>query len=157
MRYFKINNSRSFTLLELIVVITIVTVISCLALPNLSKTTERAFEEDALLQLQAIYNVEQTYFSRDNDYYPAAGNTATITEVNDNLVLSILPNGFVYECVNDPPPGIGVFCSATRDSGGYGILIKLDETLTPKSQIWTMVNPNPCCYVLPCPRLGQCL
>jgi len=157
MPFFIHKNNRSFTLMELIVVVIIVSVLASLAIPNLFKSVEQNYEMDAMIQLRSIYNVEQVFLTRTGGFWPTELTIfAYVDTINDDLALSVLPNGFTYLCSNNPS-GDGPVCTAERENGQYRIKIRHDQPLTPYTSIFEDTGPNPCCDLTPCPRLGPCL
>ena len=120
---------KAFTIVELVMVVTLIGIMAIFAIPNYSKAVEKAHEKDASSNLSAIYAGQKIYFNNNNTYAaPASVNTTA--NINTTLGLGIIGNGVSYIC----PTGTGaVFsCQANRDTGAYKLKV-------------TESNPTPCC------------
>lgn len=102
---------KAFSLMELMVVVTITGVVAAFAIPNYQKSVNLSAAKDAVNNLKIIAAAQQLYSSRNGSYYPSAG-TVNVFQINSNLHLSILQQqGIVYSCTNTAP-----HCSAAKGS-----------------------------------------
>jgi prepilin-type N-terminal cleavage/methylation domain-containing protein len=82
--------TEAFTLIELLIVLVIIGILTALAVPNFTKTRERALDRDAQTTLRLIQAGEKIYYMNFNSYYPASGVTENnLSAINANLSLSI--------------------------------------------------------------------
>ena len=63
---------KGFTLMELMVVVIIIGVIAAFAIPNYSKSIQKAHERDMLVQLTSIHASNLLYRSYDGKYWNTA-------------------------------------------------------------------------------------
>ena len=102
------------------VVVMIVGIVAAFAVPNYTKSVERAHRKDAENNLILIHAAQQLYAARNNgSYMPSAAGNDALAQINANLGLNIIANGMIYTC-----PGGGVFfrCNAMRDGGTVFII-----------------------------------
>ncbi len=84
-----------FTLNELLVVLIIIGVLVALAMPNFTKTRERALDKEAQTSLRLIQAAEKIYRVKVNTYYPNGG-SATQADINTNLTLDLTSQSWLY-------------------------------------------------------------
>lgn len=84
-----IPDRRSFTFIEIIVVIVIVGLLAALALPQFGTSKERSFDKEAKLNLQSIQEAEATYKMEKGTYYPGASSTGNPGLINANLKVGL--------------------------------------------------------------------
>lgn len=82
---------KSFTLLELLVVIIIVGVLGTLGITNYMAAKEKALDKEAISNLKLIQSAEKIYQMETDTYYPDTppDPQTDIAEINDNLKLSL--------------------------------------------------------------------
>ena len=73
-----LGNKRGFTLLEVLIVIVILGVIAGLAIPIYAAQVERARAQEALMNLGALRESAQRFYSSYNSYTPTTPGTMTI-------------------------------------------------------------------------------
>ena len=139
------RTKRAFTLAEILIVIVIIGILASIALPNYYKTIERSHLRDAENNLMAIHAANRIFFTETGDYWPNGG-PFYLTDINNNLRLSIVANGFTYFCLGSAPLNFYV-CVADRDPAA-----------TPRYRVTVTqvpINPgvNPICSAMsePCP------
>jgi len=108
---------RAFTLLEILMVVMIVTILAGLGMPQYFKTRERALGNEAIANLKLIAAAEKIYRMENNQYYPASDTESNISNINNNLKLSLVENNWHYSITG----GASTFTAAADrlGSGGY--------------------------------------
>lgn len=66
---FKINNSRGFTLIELMIVIAILAIVSAIAIPAYNGYITSARMSEAKNNISALKLAQEEYFLENNDYF----------------------------------------------------------------------------------------
>lgn len=121
---------RAFTLLELLVVLIIVGIMAGIAIPNYTKTRERALNREAQTALSLIQAAERIYRLRNPTYY----GSLVLDDINDNLKLSLSSQVWTYSIV----AGANAFTASARRS----------PTGTPWDRSWDIDQddngPNAC-------------
>ncbi len=107
--------TKAFTLVEVVVTAIIVGILAMTAIPNLLKSIQRSYGQDALRNLVAIYGAQQNYFQNNNGAYLSP---CTINCINGtgsaSLGLNIVSTGgTVYSCPN------GTACTATNGNANF--------------------------------------
>ncbi|MBW2578723.1 MAG: prepilin-type N-terminal cleavage/methylation domain-containing protein [Deltaproteobacteria bacterium] len=131
-----------FTLLELMMVVTVIGVLAAIAIPLLSTYQLRSKSAEAKTNLGAIRVLEETYYSENQIYRsanaePAAipGSVATAFDsVNSDFeLLGFVPQGYVYFSygVAVSADGAGFTADAAADIDGDGFV-----------QYWGYANPD---------------
>ena len=95
---------KAFTFMELMVVVTIVGIVAGFAIPNYTRSVERAYRKDGENNLLMIGAAQRIYAARNNGQYLAAPD---VNAINSGLGLAIIPNEMTYLCTS-------VSCSAVR-------------------------------------------
>lgn len=130
--------STAFTLTELMIVIIILGIIVGFALPNYQKSLQKAYEKDAIIQLQAIKAANQLYQAQTGDYLVGSG--FDLDDINSNLRLNILSNNMTY--TYESADGSDFLATASWVSGSNNFTIQIDEL--------PMSTSNPCCVSANC-------
>ena len=128
---------KSFTMVELIVVMVIIGIIAVFSVPNFMKTINRARARDAVLNLNVIHASNVLYKIRNSINV----NQGTIALINGALGLSINPNGATYVCN-------GATCVATNGGAGFTVTATLANPLCTTAG---GLCPNPSCAGANCP------
>lgn len=82
-----------FTLIELMVVLIIVSILAGLAIPNFSRTRERALDKEAQTALRLIQAAERVYMSKFGTYL---GSLANVSTINSNLQLDLTSQSWSF-------------------------------------------------------------
>lgn len=93
----------AFTIMELVIVVTMVGVMAAFIIPNYRGTVDRANEKAAVNNLRIIYAAQQMRNNTGAGYYYTFGapcNAGDTQNINNNLNLSVLNDGFNYCCTN---------------------------------------------------------
>ena len=111
---------KSFTLIELVMVIIIIGILAAIAIPNISRSNMIAKESAAQSNLRIISSALEDY-STVNDNYPTAESQltgATPSYLNQSFCGNTL-NGYTYSCIF-PNPADGTYTiTATPSSCGH--------------------------------------
>ena len=134
---------KSFTLIEIIVVLVIMSLMAGFGIPSFSKAIQNAEKNEAVLNLKVIHAASVLYKARTG-YYPQAG---SIESINLGLKLNIIANGAFYKC--DQSTRMCWACSDVDcSSPGFIIAVSLSR---PLAEGGTCSNPaidgiNPGCW-----------
>lgn len=138
---------KGMTLMELLVTVTIIGIVSSIAIPNFTVSVERSHVRDATTQLISIWAANQIFRAQNGRYWPLAGQTFPLGGaggINDSLALGIIPNGMTYSCTGAGAVAPGTFsCTATR--GGY-VLTVTDAVISAPPLV---LGSNPSCAGCP--------
>jgi len=139
---------KGFTILELMITVTIAGIITAFAIPNYTASLERAIEKDIIKQMNLIHAAQNSYFARSgNQYIP---NTTTVAALNTALDLSIIANGNTYTIVR----GVGgtTYQLSVSRGGATAMTINMtDDAWDPK---FAGAQGNPRCIPIGnCPSL----
>lgn len=114
-----IMDKKSFTLIELMVTIVIISIIASFALVNYNRAVERSRGQDAKNQLGSIHAANGIYFAKKNIYWPEDSTTYdldSINGINQSLGLAIIANDMTYSCTGTD--GTTFSCVAKRIVSG---------------------------------------
>ena len=106
-------NRKAFTLIELIAVVIIVAIVAAFAIPNYTKTIERAHLKDATGNLIAVHAAQQVRYSEQGKYWPESATTVDLASINTNLKLNIIAQSMTYTCTGNAT-GTTFTCDAVR-------------------------------------------
>ncbi|TAN59424.1 type II secretion system protein [bacterium] len=90
-----------FSLMELLVVLIIVGILAALAIPNYTRTRERAIDKEAQTVLSLVQAAERMYRLKSSTYY----GSAVLSDINDNLKLNLAPQRWNYSIPAADPAG----------------------------------------------------
>jgi len=114
---------KGFTLIELIIVITIIGVLVAIALPSYSTMMNKGAATAAQNNLTTIYKAEKSYYFANSSVYCTGACANSLATINTSLAvppalsLNITDNTFTYSCSNVA----GFTCTAT----GAGITLTI--------------------------------
>ena len=72
---FKKHNKFGFTLIELMIVVVIIGILASMATPRFMRTSVKAKQSEAKLNLKQIYTMENAYRQEKDTYYPGDRST----------------------------------------------------------------------------------
>ena len=123
---------HSFTLIEMMTVVVIVTILVALAVPNYLATREGAVDKEATSALRLVYAANKQYFAKSEFFYPVSGSNNNIATINGNLSIDLNANNWVYTLSGT---GATYTAQATRNGRTWSV---------------SQANPTPTCT-------GSCL
>ena len=132
-----------FTLMELMVVVTIVGLVAAFAIPDYTKSVEKTHLKDAQNNLMLIHAAQQMYFAQNNNiYWPGgAGAAGALAAINSGLGLNIIANGMTYSCSQTLTTNFT--CTAVR-TGATAFTVTITEAAV-------SLGTNPSCTAGACP------
>ncbi|MBU3934261.1 MAG: type II secretion system GspH family protein [Candidatus Omnitrophica bacterium] len=84
-----IDTKAGISLIELIVVVTVIGILASIAIPNFIKTMETTKAREAISSLGQIRAGEIIYRSEENTYWPAGSTESNVATINSQLRLSL--------------------------------------------------------------------
>jgi len=135
---------KGFTLMELMVVVIIIGIIAAFAIPNYSKSVQKAHERDMLTQLTSIHASNLLYRSYDGKYWDTGGTLQNdLAVINSTLSINIIANGGTTYTYNSAD---GSSYTATASWDAY--TLKVTEAAIDAA--------NPCCDIGVCLAVAAC-
>ena len=92
----KVLGKKSFTLIEILAVIIIIGILASLAFPGFTVSKEHVLDKEAKSNLVIIQGAEKIVRVETGAYYPAAGNTSIMTDMNSNLGINLPTSGISW-------------------------------------------------------------
>lgn len=137
---------NAFTLIELMIVVTLIGIIAAFAIPNYQKSIRKQHERDAIIQLTTIHAANEIYNAQTGEYL--TGNYG-LNGINSNLQIHVLANGMIYLYDDLGSIGASYEATATLDDA-TPFTIKLNNN--------PIGSGNPCCDTggADCPSLPDC-
>ena len=138
-----------FTLIELIIILTILGVTMVLFYPNFNKSAQVAYSQAAKNNLMAIYSAQVNYFNNNNGVYclnTSASPCDTLSDINTSLNLNISDGVYSYTCCANGANGFK--CWATN--GAATCAAQTGNTqwqVTNGAVVLTGAGLNPSCNV----------
>jgi len=138
---------KAFTLVELIVVVILLGAIAGFALPNYTRSIQRAHEQDMVAQLTTIHAANLMYRTRNDTYWDTGGAVVNdLAIINNTLGLNIISNDGTTYAYSSPAGGATYTAEALWVFGPNNYLIRV-------RQIGLATgggSPNPCCVNANC-------
>ena len=122
--------NRAFTLMELLIVVTIIGILAAFAIPNYSQSVLKAHERDIIVQLSSIHAANLIYRAQNDDEY-LIGNDLDIDAINTALGIGIVANEVDYSYTSND----GQTYTCTADYNG-------DFDLTITEAVLSATNPS---------------
>ena len=137
-------NKKSFTLMEIIIVIVLISVVAAFGIPSYRRAILRSRERQAIVNLELIHAAASFYGTQAGGFLP--GNNRDIDFINQNFGLRVAAtNGTVYEYDSADPASFDIKVEITNLGGGSFFDIQMDEG--------PISSTNPCCEA----GTGACL
>lgn len=84
-----LERRAGFTLVELIVVVIILGILGTIAIPAFQVTNEKSLSKEAIANLKLISAGEKIFRMENNTYYPSSGSESNVTNIFNNLRVSL--------------------------------------------------------------------
>ena len=122
---------RAITLIELLLVISLIAILSGIAIPNYIKAKEHALGQEASANLLLIAAAERAYrMEQGGSYYPTTASTVSIlSTINDNLNLALSSTNWSYSITTTGSNPSTAF-TATADRVSTDCLYEMKDTYT---------------------------
>ena len=133
MQQYQSLNKKGFTLVELLVVISILATLMAVLLPNLMGSRQRARDSKKIQELQTVKNALRLYYN-DEQIYPGAVDDVPDTDLSGKLV-DYLPG----------VAGVGYTYYRTNSGDGFNLCTYLEQGAGDsdvESQMGCGVNPD---------------
>ena len=138
------NNDKAFTMIEIIVTLSILGVLLTIALPNYQRSIRRAQARDAVNSLLAIQSGQAFYRQNNNDFCKST--CSNVTDINLKLGTNIIVGGNTgvtgFDC-----NAVNNVCRAVL-SGPINLDLRLNEGINQSNGVvYCEATPvsNPCC------------
>ncbi|MDD5691910.1 MAG: prepilin-type N-terminal cleavage/methylation domain-containing protein [Candidatus Omnitrophica bacterium] len=122
---------RSFTIIEIIIVVIIIGILAALALPGFGVTKERTLDKEAKASLMLIQAAEEIYKMENKFYFPYPGGSVNQISgeggINDKLKVGLPPNQANWTYIIDTSVVSNEKATATRVGAG--------------GRVWTILFP----------------
>lgn len=115
----KVSKHEGFTLTEILTTVVILAVLAGVAIPNFSRSKDKALANQAIATLRTIRTAERMYVSREGTYLPCIGTAAVVaTCLKNHLGIEVAPANYSFSVA----AGATTF-SATATGGGQTIIL----------------------------------
>src|SRR3990167_1739877 len=95
----RIKYSKSFTLIELIAVLFIVSIIAGFAVTQYTNLVARSYEKEGIVNLKILFNAQRAYYYENGNYIPASGTESNLSILNSSLKIKIPQSSrLAYSC-----------------------------------------------------------
>lgn len=111
------KSQKSFTILEIMIVVLIVGMITAFGIPRYHRAMENAQQAEIFDNLRIIYAAEQAHHAGTGHYWPTDNANYDIIAINQNLRLNIIENGVEYSC-SGIPANLSYACFVNLPDGG---------------------------------------
>ncbi|MBZ0165742.1 MAG: type II secretion system GspH family protein [Candidatus Omnitrophica bacterium] len=84
-----IQKNQGFTIIELLVVVTLIGLIAAFTIPDYTKTVAKSHERDLILQATTVHGANMIYQAQNGTYWVAA-NESNLGTINSSLNISLM-------------------------------------------------------------------
>jgi len=130
--------NRGFTLLELLIVVIVIGILATLAIPSYNRSKEQALGKEALTNLRLIAAAEKIYRMETTTFWPSAGTSWSLAEINSNLRLYLTTTNWTWSITGaiGPPPTF----TASADRNGSGGYLDCQYTINQTGTEWSAAS-----------------
>lgn len=114
----KKNNSKGFSLLELLIVVAIILIIATIAIPSLLRSRQAANESAAVANLRTINTAQVTYLSSSGGNYGSVTALVTAGLLDSRFTGTV--SGYNYVVTASGPDYTATADPASTNTGRYG-------------------------------------
>ena len=122
----KKKNKKGFTLVELMIVITVIAILATIGVMSFTRVQKQARDTKRKGDLRALYTALQAYYTENQFSYPASLSALTPTFIpnipTDPAQYSYVYNQATYSyalCANTETGGASYWIVSTKNAGGY--------------------------------------
>ena len=116
------TTNRGFTLLEILIALTIVSILTAVALPQYNDYKKQAFDTRAMSDLRNVAISEEAYFMQSEKYLSCNGATCSIlpgmSAISKGVVLSVIAQSENFTANASHPKGSGKTFKWDSSHGG---------------------------------------
>ncbi|MGE0267226.1 MAG: prepilin-type N-terminal cleavage/methylation domain-containing protein [Candidatus Omnitrophota bacterium] len=133
-----IKNTRGFTIIELLVVVTLVGLIAAFTIPDYSKSINKSHERDLVMQLTTLHGASLIYQAQRGSFWTATNET-NIATINSNMNINLMSiDGTSFNYNSDGS-------TFTFDGSWGGFTVRVTQA--------PLTATNPSCLAGTCPSL----
>ena len=115
---------KSFTLVEVLITVVVVTVLGALVLPHFARSTDKGRAKQAIAYLRVIRTSERMYHARNSNYLGCAP-ACTNQQIKDNFGAEVGETGYTFSITT---PTTESFTATATASDGRTIILSEDGT-----------------------------
>ena len=137
------TREAGFTLIELMIVLTIVGILAAMAIPRFMRTSTKTKQKEAQLLLKQIYTMERAYRQEYDTYYPGNGGTVVVNPggIITRLDVEIMPSAlYSYAVTSDRTSFTAT--AGSRGASGLDDDVTLDVWSIDQTGILTCVSDD---------------
>jgi prepilin-type N-terminal cleavage/methylation domain-containing protein len=86
------KKEAAFTILEVMIVISLLALIAAFAVPNYTATIAKAHERDMIAQLSSLHSANSIYAAQNDGVYWTTAATTSIPTINNTLNINLIPS-----------------------------------------------------------------
>ncbi len=121
------KNKKGFTLVELMIVITVIAILATIGVMSFTRVQKQARDTKRKGDLRALYTALQAYYTENQFSYPATLGTLTPTYMPSAPTDPISAQSYAYNygtysyalCANTETGGASYWVVSTKNAGGY--------------------------------------
>jgi len=120
----KIKNQRGFSLVELLVVISIIGMLSTMAVVSLGGARKKSRDARRLTDIKQIRTALELYYNDNNEYPPSGGGTGAISDSNSKItesdpIKTVGGETYMLKMPQDPKSTQGYYYKRGTDNKTY--------------------------------------
>jgi prepilin-type N-terminal cleavage/methylation domain-containing protein len=124
----RVESSRGFSLLELLIVVAVILVIATIAIPSLLRSRQLANENSAVANLRTISNAEAAYLSASGGYYGTVSHLVSAELLDDRFDGGSI-SGYSYSITASRFAFTAMASPTSANMGRYGYYMITDGVI----------------------------